>query len=82
MTTVAGCGLVERTIQTINRELGTEVFSPQYKGLNQVLHTILDDLRKYKHAILKKSPFKVHFGRKPNTEFSLARDKILANTSE
>ena len=40
VTTVAGCGLVERTIQTIKRELGTEAFSPQYKGLNQVLKTI------------------------------------------
>ena len=77
-----GCGLVERTFQTIKRKLGTEAFSPQYKGLNHVLHTILDDLRKSKHAILKKSPFEVHFGRKPNTEFSLARDKILANASD
>ena len=77
-----GWGLVERTIQAIKRKLGTEAFSPQYKGLNSVLHTILDDLRKSKHATLKKSPFEVHFGRKPNTKFSLARDKILANASD
>ena len=77
-----GCGLVERTIQTMKQKLGTEAFSPQYRGLNSVLHTILDDLRKFKHATLKKSPFEVQFGRKPNTEFSLARDKILANASD
>ena len=77
-----GCGLVERTIQTIKRRLGTEAFIPQYKVLNSVLYTILDDRRKFKHATLKKSPFEIHFGRKPNTEFSLARDKILANASD
>ena len=32
-----GCGLVERTIQTIKRKLGNEAFNPQYKGLNSVL---------------------------------------------
>ena len=47
-----GCGLVERTIQTINRKLGTEAFNSQYKGLNGVLHMILDDLRNLKHATL------------------------------
>ena len=62
--------------------MGTEAFSPQYKILNSVLHTFLDDLRKFKHASLKKSPFKIHFGRKRNTEFSWARDKILANDSD
>ena len=77
-----GCGLVERTIQTIKRKLGTEAFSPHYKGLNHVLYTILDDLRKSKHATFKKSPFEVHFARRPNTELSLARDKILASASD
>ena len=77
-----GCGLVERTIQTIKRKLGTEAFNPQYKGLNSVLHTILDDLQQFKHATLKKFFFEIHFGRKPYTEFSLARDKILANASD
>ena len=77
-----GCRLAERTIQTIKCNLGTEAFSPQFEGLNHVLHTILDDLRKSKHATLKKSPFKIHFGQKSNTEFSLASDKILANDSD
>ena len=77
-----GCGLVERMIYTIKRKLRTEAFSPQYKGLNSVLHTILDNLRKFKHATLKKSPFEVHFGRTPNTEISLARHKIFANASD
>ena len=52
-----GCGLVERTIQTMKRKLGTVAFSPQYKSLKHVLHTSLDDLRKSKHAPLNKSPY-------------------------
>ena len=42
----------------------------------------MGDLRKSKHATEKKYPFQVHFGLKPNTELSLARDKILANASD
>ena len=76
-----GCGQWKGLSRRKNAKLKTDAFSLQFKGLYHV-HTILDDLRKSKHGILKKSPFDVHFGRKLKTEFSLARDKILANASD
>ena len=76
------CGLVERTIQTIKRKLGTEALSRHYKGLNCVLHTIFDDIRKSKYATLNKSPFEIQIGRKPRTELFLASDTILENNSD
>ena len=76
-----GSGLVERTIQTIKRKLGTEAFSPLYKNLNHSLHTILEELKKSKHATLKMSPFDQKLGRKPNTVLSLAKAKTPKNFS-
>ena len=72
---------MERTIQTRKRKLGTEAFSPLYKCLDLDLYILLNDLRKSKHATLNKWPFELNFGRKSNTELSLARDKILKNSS-
>ena len=71
------CGLVERSIQTIKRKLGTEKLDPNLKNLKSTLQQIIDDIRKTKHSTLKLSPFELHFGRKPNTEFSLARDNVV-----
>ena len=45
--------------------------------MKSTLQQIVDDIRKTNHATLKKSPFKLHYGRKPNTEFSLARDNVV-----
>ena len=71
------CGLVERSIQTIKRKLGTENLDPNFTNLKSTLQQIIDDIRKTKHSTLKVSPFELHFGRKPNTEFSLARDNVV-----
>ena len=47
------------------------------------LQQINDDIRKSKHFTLKMSSFELHFGRKPNTEFSIARDNVVHSpTSE
>ena len=71
------CGLVERSIQTIKRKLGTEKLDPNFKNLKSTLQQFIDDIRKTKHSTLEVSPFELHFGRKPNTEFSLARDNVI-----
>ena len=72
-----GSGLVERTIQTIKRKLGTEQLDPNFGNFKEVLHRIIEDIRKNNHSTLKKSPFEMHFGRKPNTEWSQAFHNIV-----
>ena len=72
-----GSGLVERTIQTIKRKLGTEQLDPNFGNFKEVLHQIIEDIRKNNHCTLKKSPFEMHFGRKPNTEWSQAFHNIV-----
>ena len=71
------CGLVERSIQTIKRKLGTEKLDPNFKNLKSTLQQNIDDVRKTKHSTLKISPFELRYGRKPNTEFSTARDNLV-----
>ena len=71
------CGSVERSIKTIKRKLGTERLDPSFKNLKSTLQQIVDDIRKTKHATLKKSPFELQYGIKPNTEFSKARHNVV-----
>ena len=71
------CGLVERSIHTIKRKLGTERLDPNFKNLKSTLQQIVDDIRKTNHASLKLSPFELHFWRQPITEFSIARDNVV-----
>ena len=72
-----GSGLVERTIQTIKRKLGVGKLDPNFKNLKDTIHQILEDIRKSNHAVLKKTPFELHFGRKPNTVWSQARNNVV-----
>ena len=72
-----GSGLVERTIQTIKRKLGTEQLDPNFGNFKEVLHRIIEDIRKSNHSTLKKSPFEMHFGRKPNTAWSQAFHNVV-----
>ena len=50
---------------------------PHFKNLKDTIHQILEDIRKSNHSVLKKSPFELHFGRKPNTVWSQARNKVV-----
>ena len=76
-----GSGLVERMIQTIKRKLGTEQLDPNFGNFKEVLHRIIEDIRKNNHSTLKKSPFEMHFGRMPNTEWSQAFLNIVNSDS-
>ena len=72
-----GSGLVERSIQTIKRKLGVAKLDPNFKNPKDTIHHILEDIRKSNHSVLKKSPFELHFGRKPNTVWSQARNNVF-----
>ena len=71
-----GSGL-ERSIQTIKRKLGVAKRDPNFRNLKDTIHQILEDIRKSNHSVLKKSPFELHFGRKPNTVWSQARNIVV-----
>ena len=74
-----GSGLVERSIQTIKRKLGVAQLDPNFKNLKDTTHQILEDIRKSNHSVLKKSPFELHFGQKPNTIWSQACNNVVQN---
>ena len=75
-----GCGLVERTIQTIKRRLGVMLFDENNKSIKLCLSIIMRDLRWNKQKTIQVSPFQAHFGRLPKTEFKIARDRFLNNS--
>ena len=64
-------------IQTIKRKLGIEKLDPNFDNFKEVLHRIVEDIRKSNHSTLKKSPFELHFRRKPNTEWSQAFHNVV-----
>ena len=69
-------------IQTIKRKLGTEKLDPNFAIFKEALHRIVEDIRKSNHSTLKKSHFELHFGRKPNTEWSQAfHNVVISDTS-
>ena len=72
-----GCGLVERTIQTIKRRLGVMLLEENVKSIKLCLSTIIRDMRWIKQKTIQKSPFEAHFGRLPKTEFKIIRDKFV-----
>ena len=72
-----GCGLFERTIQTIKRRLGVMLLEEKVQSIKLCLSTIIRDLRWNKQKTIKLSLFEAHFGRLPKTEFKIVRDKFL-----
>ena len=76
-----GSCLVERSIQTIKRKLGTAKLDPNFVSLKSTIQQIIEEIRKSKRAVLKKSPFELHFGREPNSEWSQAYRNFVNNAS-
>ena len=71
-----GCGLVERSIQTIKRRLGASQLSSDFYNVQDTLRNIIEDIRVTKNSVTGVSPFELHFGRPPNTELSTAADRL------
>ena len=76
-----GCGLVERTIQTIKRRLGVKLLDENVTSIKFCLSTIIRDLRWSKQKTKQMSPFEAHFGRLPKTEFKILSEKFLQNSA-
>ena len=71
-----GCGLVERSIQTIKRRLGASRLSSDFSNVQDTLRNITEDIRITKNSVTGVSPFELHFGRPPNTELSIAAARL------
>ena len=70
-----GCGLVEKTIQTIKQRLGVMLLDENVSSIKLCLSTIIRDLRWNKQKTIKRSPFEAHFGRLPKNEFKTLSEK-------
>ena len=71
-----GCGLVERSIQTIKRRLGASRLSSDFSNVQDTLRNIVEDIRITKNSVTGISSFELHFGRPPNTELSIAAERL------
>ena len=71
-----GCGLVERPIQTIKRRLGASRLSSDFSNVQDTLRNIIEDIRITKNSVTGVSPFELHFGGPPNTELSIAAERL------
>ena len=52
-----GRGSVERSMQTINRKLGTAKLDPNFGNFKETIQQIVENIRKVNNSVLKKSPF-------------------------
>ena len=59
-------GLVERGVRTIKNYMLANM--SEGKSLGKALDNALHVMRMKKHSVLKKSPFEMHYGRKPRSE--------------
>ena len=71
-----GCGLVERSIQTIKRRLGASRLSTDFSNVRDTLRNIIEDIGITKNSVTGVSTFELHFGRPPNRELSLAAERL------
>ena len=53
------------------------LLDPNFEGIQSAGKSILEDIQITRHSTLKKSPFELHYGRKPNTEWSYFRDTLI-----
>ena len=68
------CGLFEWCIQKIKRKLSTLQMDPIFDNNFSAVKTVSEDSRTTRLNIFKKLPFELHYGGKPNTEWSPFRD--------
>ena len=60
-----GCGLVERTIQSMKPRLGVMLLEETNRSIKLCLNTLMRDLRWNKQKTIQVFRFKAHFGRLP-----------------
>ena len=75
-----GTGLVERTIQSLKNLTKTNLEETQI--LRESLNKALYVLRFTTHSEIKKTPFELHFGRKPGTKLSNLKNAISVNSKD
>ena len=61
----------------MKRKLGTSKLDPNFIDLKETIQQIIEDIRKSNPSLLKKSPFELQFGRKPNTKWSQALYNVV-----
>ena len=76
-----GCGLVERSIQTIKRRLGASRLSSDFSNVQDTHRNIIEDIRITKNSVTGVSPFELHSGRPPNTELSIAAERLCTGVN-
>ena len=69
-----GTGLVERTIQS--KKNLVKAYLEKKQNLVESLNKALYLLRFTTHSEIKKTPFELHFGRKPETKFSNLKNTV------
>ena len=67
---------MERSIQTIKRRLGASRLCPDFAIKQDTLRSIVEDIRVTKNSVTSILSFELHFGRLPNTELSLAAERL------
>ena len=76
-----GCGLLEHAIQTIKRRLGASRLNPDFSNVQDTLRHIFEDIQVTKKSVTRFSPFELHFSRPPNTELSLAAERLSSRVN-
>ena len=61
--------------------MGATQLDPKFDNIQSATKTISEDIRTTRHTSLINAPFEFHCGRKPNTEWSLFRDKLIISVS-
>ena len=75
------CGLVERSIQTIKRHLRASRLNPDFSNVQDTLRHNFEDIWVTKKSVTGFSPFELHFGYPPNTELSLAAERLSSRVN-
>ena len=60
----------------MKRNLGTLQLEENPPDINTALKMIFEDIRITKNSVTGLSPFELHFGRQPNSDWSLATDNF------
>ena len=66
---------------TIKSLLGASILNPDFSNVQDTLQYITEDIRVTKNTVTGSSPFELHFGRPPNTEMSIAAERLSSRVN-